>query len=392
MSMKKLFYSGAIGLILFEIMNVYFIMPMPGSQELDSIHLAYFLYTWRWVIRMVLIAMVIVGITAAFRGRSKWMAGILLLLAAGIAYLFNFRMTADKMFLEPENVVMASKSQNKLPGDRLVIGVEKNDEAKAYPVEFLAYHHQVRDSLGGKPIIVTYCSVCRTGRVFEPVVNGLPEQFRLVGMNHFNAMFEDATTKSWWRQVNGEAIAGSLKGAQLPEVVSRQMTVEKWFELYPEGLVMQPDEAFIHTYDPHGNFEKGKSKGSLTRTDSGSWKAKSWVIGIETDQSSKAYDWNELLAKRVINDTIGEKFIVLALASDGSSFAAFERPADKLFTLNDRDELHADSTLYDFAGKNLTAPTDHLIPIQASQEYWHSWHTFHPGTRRYEPASPDTEW
>jgi hypothetical protein len=40
-------------------------------------------------------------------------------------------------------------------------------------------------------------------------------------MDHFNAMFEDSQTKSWWRQVNGEAIAGPLKGKTLPEIPSQ---------------------------------------------------------------------------------------------------------------------------------------------------------------------------
>jgi hypothetical protein len=47
--MKKLFWFGLIGLLLFEIANVYFIMPMPGSQQMNSIDLAYFLYKWRWI-------------------------------------------------------------------------------------------------------------------------------------------------------------------------------------------------------------------------------------------------------------------------------------------------------------------------------------------------------
>ena len=51
--MKKLFWLGLIGLFLFEIANVYFIMPMPGSQDMNSIDLAYFLYTWRWLFRIL---------------------------------------------------------------------------------------------------------------------------------------------------------------------------------------------------------------------------------------------------------------------------------------------------------------------------------------------------
>ena len=46
--MKWLFYLGIFLLILFEAANVYFIMPMPGSQQMDSLPLAYFLFSWRW--------------------------------------------------------------------------------------------------------------------------------------------------------------------------------------------------------------------------------------------------------------------------------------------------------------------------------------------------------
>ena len=50
---KSFFYFGITGLILFEIANVYFIMPMPGSQDMNSIDLAYFLYRWRWVFQYI---------------------------------------------------------------------------------------------------------------------------------------------------------------------------------------------------------------------------------------------------------------------------------------------------------------------------------------------------
>jgi hypothetical protein len=59
--MKKLFYIGLIGLGLFEIANVYFIMPMPGSQQMDSIDVAYFLYTYRWLFRIAFGLMLILG-------------------------------------------------------------------------------------------------------------------------------------------------------------------------------------------------------------------------------------------------------------------------------------------------------------------------------------------
>ena len=39
--MRKLFYVGLVLLVLFELANVYFIMPMPYSQRVRSIEVAY---------------------------------------------------------------------------------------------------------------------------------------------------------------------------------------------------------------------------------------------------------------------------------------------------------------------------------------------------------------
>jgi hypothetical protein len=242
--MKKYLWSGLIGLLLFEIANVYFIMPMPGSQQMNSIDLAYFLYKWRWIFRGLFAAMIFIGLFRS-QWKRKWLLFFPFAIVAAAIYMTNFVMAADHMFYQPEKVLMVSSSENKVDTNRLVIGVANNGETKAYPIQFLGYHHQVQDTVGGKPMIITYCTVCRTGRVYQPLVNGKPEKFRLVGMDHFNAMFEDETTKSWWRQVTGEAITGKLKGQQLPEVFSTQTSLADWLYLNPKSLIMQADESFI---------------------------------------------------------------------------------------------------------------------------------------------------
>ena len=48
---RALFYVGVIGLALFELAKVYFIMPMPGSQRLATVEIAYAFYQWRWWVR-----------------------------------------------------------------------------------------------------------------------------------------------------------------------------------------------------------------------------------------------------------------------------------------------------------------------------------------------------
>jgi len=376
--MKKYFWLGLIGLLLFEIANVYFIMPMPGSQQMNSIDLAYFLYKWRWIFRGIFAAMIVIGLFKT-QWKRKWLLLFPLAIVAAVIYMTNFVMAADHMFYQPKKVLMVSSSENKVDTNRLVIGVANNGETKAYPIQFLGYHHQVQDTVGGKPMIITYCTVCRTGRVYEPLVNGKPEKFRLVGMDHFNAMFEDETTKSWWRQVSGEAITGKLKGQQLPEVLSTQTSLSDWLQLNPSSLIMQADESFIRSYDTTFKFESGASKSKLTGTDSLSWKDKSWVIGVKAGKERKAYDWNQLKKEKLIQDNIGSIPVLVVLSENEKSFFVFERPSENATFRLKGDTLLFNNYKLRIDGKGIDT-TFSLKPLPASQEFWHSWQAFNPGT------------
>jgi hypothetical protein len=379
--MKKLFYFSLAALTLFEVLNVYFIMPMPGSQQMNSIGVAYFLYSWRWIFRIAFGLMIVAGSISAFKTKRVWLPIIAIIPVIIVVYIFNFRMTADHMFLQPQSVEFKSRAENTLSDSSLVIAVAVDQQARAYPIRYIIYHHQVRDTIAGKPIMVTYCSVCRTGRVYEPSIDGKVENFRLVGMDHFNAMFEDETTKSWWRQVTGEAIAGSLKGHSLPEVESNQYSLKTFFTLHPFGKVMQPETVSINNYDSLARYERGQSKNKLTRTDTVAWRNKSWVLGVVAYNQAKAYDWLELRKKKIINDKIGNTPIVVALAADNKSFIALERNAHETFILRN-DSLISEHNKFDFAGRS--ADGSRGKTLKCYQEFWHSWQQFHPQTEMYK--------
>jgi hypothetical protein len=379
--MKKMFWLGILGLLLFEVANVYFIMPIPGSQQMNSIDLAYFLYQWRWVFRAVFGLLMVIGLLKT-NWKRKWVPFIPIAVVTVVVYMTNFVMAADHMFYQPQKYLLAAAKNNKIDSARLVIGIVENGEAKAYPIQLIGYHHQVQDTIAGKPVLITYCTVCRTGRVYEPVVNGKHETFRLVGMDHFNAMLEDATTKSWWRQVTGEAIAGKLKGQKLPEVLSTQTTLSEWLKLYPASLVMQPDPSFVSSYDTAFKYESGKSKSKLTGTDSLSWKNKSWIVGIKVDNIAKAYDWNRLKEERIVRDKIGFKTILIVLAADNKSFFAYELPTADNIVSAIGDTILVNNYRYRLDGKGIDTAVN-LKQINASQEFWHSWKTFNPETLKY---------
>lgn len=91
---------------------------------------------------------------------GRWWSRALVVLAlvplAGAAWLSRFNIF-EKMFapLGDSRFAPAAEASWVEDGD-LVLAVERNGEAAAYPVRQVAYHHIVQDVVGGVPVAVTY--------------------------------------------------------------------------------------------------------------------------------------------------------------------------------------------------------------------------------------------
>ena len=89
-------------------------------------------------------------------GRSQraamMLAGALVLAAATMARMnyfeWMFHPVAQPGFLKADDV--------KLDASEMVLALDFNGEARAYPIREMAYHHIVNDEVGGVPVAVTY--------------------------------------------------------------------------------------------------------------------------------------------------------------------------------------------------------------------------------------------
>jgi hypothetical protein len=390
---RSLLFTGLLLLFAAEILRVYFIMPFPGSQYKNTVLLAYWIGNNIIWIRILALALILFPLLTIFKSGRIWKKIVLastLILYGVIFFFFNYRFEADKMFYPPRQKTFVAAAIDTTNKNELVIGVAINGQAKAYPIRIIGYHHQVMDTIGHTPVMVTYCTVCRTGRVFSPFVNGKKETFRLVGMDHFNAMFEDAGTGSWWRQATGIAVAGPLKGTAFKQLPFKQLTLGAWLREYPASFVMQPDTFFKKRYEGLAAYDEGTIKSSLEKRDSASWKRKSWVVGILHNNAAKAYDWNELVKTKVINDSVEGMPVLLALENDEASFHVYDRFVNgaALYFQKGGNDMFTDETTHstwnmDGVCIDGTMKGEKLNPVQSYQEFWHSWSTFHPNTIKY---------
>jgi hypothetical protein len=90
--------------------------------------------------------------------RTRWKRGLAVL---GAAAVFGFAAFAriniyELMFHPVERPEFVAANATKLDGAEKVLAIRIGDQARAYPIRSISYHHVVNDRLGGVPIVATY--------------------------------------------------------------------------------------------------------------------------------------------------------------------------------------------------------------------------------------------
>jgi hypothetical protein len=139
-----------------------------------------------------------------------------------------------------------------------VMGLEINGDARAYPLRVLMWHEIVNDTVGDRPVTVTYCPLCNAALVFDRRINGEPDTFGTTGkLRNSDLVMYDRRTESWWQQFTGEAIAGELTGTKLDLVPSRLESWKNFKARHPDGKVLVPNNPGMRNYgtNPYQGYD-----------------------------------------------------------------------------------------------------------------------------------------
>jgi len=139
-----------------------------------------------------------------------------------------------------------------------VIGLVIDGDARAYPLRILLWHEIVNDTVGGVPVLVSYCPLCNSGVVFDRRLDGRVLSFGNTGrIRHFDMVMYDLETESWWQQFLGEAIVGDLTGKRMKPLPARLESVTAFLARAPRGKLLVPNDPRIRPYgaSPYVGFE-----------------------------------------------------------------------------------------------------------------------------------------
>lgn len=273
----------------------------------------------------------------------------------------------------------------------IVLGVEINGQAKAYPLFILVWHEIVNDVVGGVPISVTYCPLCYTNQVFERTIDGQAVEFGVSGkLYNSNLLMYDRLTDSYWSQALGQAVVGELAGMQLEIVPFDVIAWRDWKSLHQDTLVLTTDTGHIRAYnvDPYEDyFASDRVIFPVTNRDN-RLPLKTVILGFESDGKYKAYSQSDVENMRVINDYIAEKPILVTSMYEHNA-RAFERTVGEQtleFVYEDEKILDASTrSEWNYYGMAVSGEYvgQSLNRIGFSPGFWFEWAAFHPETDLY---------
>ncbi|NNL65600.1 MAG: DUF3179 domain-containing protein [Myxococcales bacterium] len=133
--------------------------------------------------------------------------------------------------------------------EEIVLGVARDGEARAYPVAILNWHELVNDTLGGDPILVSFCPLCGTGLAFDRRIGGKTRTFGVSGLLfRSDLLMFDRESESLWSQISAEALSGPQRGERLRLVRARMMEWGAWKRAHPDTTILSPETGHRRDY------------------------------------------------------------------------------------------------------------------------------------------------
>ena len=289
-----------------------------------------------------------------------------------------------------------------------VISVEVGGQSRAYPLAILIWHEIVNDTLGGVPIVVTFCPLCHTALVFDRQLDGTVHDFGTTGNLRFSDLvMYDRQTETWWQQATGQAIVGRLTGSKLTFLPAQLVSLAEFTAAHPGADSLSRDTGFSRSYgeNPYVGYDQADQKPFLyDGVVDGRLAPKERVVTLELANEPIAVPYTVLMSMGVVElGTDPDRIVVFwapgtrsaldSAAIDGGRDVGssgvfkpsaagrsltFSRPDDT----SDRIVDNETGSTWSVTGRATAGPLEgqSLEPVVHGDHFWFAWAAFAPGT------------
>lgn len=307
--------------------------------------------------------------------------------------------------LDNPNFITVADADRWLEAQEPVIAFELNGAAKAYPLQILTWHEIVNDTVGGVPVLATFCPLCNSAIVFERTLDGVVYDFGVSGkLRNSDLIMWDRQTESWWQQLTGAGIVGELTGQQLRLLPSSIVAWQDFKAAYPEAAVLSRDTGYRRNYgsNPYVGYDQvdqppflffGRQDDRLLPMER--------VAALTVGEAATAFPFALLEREGVVHYRVGGQDLAVFFqpgarsALDGPSIAAskavgatgvFERDFEgQRLTFQSDGTGFTDAetgSRWNILGQATDGPLagGQLTPIVHANHFWFAWAAFRPDT------------
>jgi len=304
-----------------------------------------------------------------------------------------------------------------IDGEAPVISLELDGEAKAYPMAIMTWHEITNDTIGGEPVVVTFCPLCNTALAFKATIDGVVSDFGTTGNLYFsNLIMYDRQTETWWQQATGLGVVGEQMGTQLDFLPAQITSLDQFETDHPDGTVLSRETGFQRDYgrNPYPGYDRADESPFLfSGTADGRIAPKERVATTGTGDQAIAFAYPQLSEVGVAAETVdGEPIVVFwapgtrsALGESSINESAdvgttgvyrpvvdgrtltFERLGDIEAPITDRET----GSTWSITGLATDGPltSTQLERLVSADHLWFSWAAFNPDTRIWTPPAGD---
>jgi len=366
---------------------------LPPIQALFPRISLYTYYRQRMVRRLLAVLGVIFLIPAWIDNPST--------LTAVFAGFVIFFWVASEFVLSPNKVIPPLDNPLALPGKKVdlpdetqVLGIIVEGRAHAWPMGILIPHHIINETVRGRPVAAAYCPACRSGYIYDPVVDGRRLTFEPVSVRRRNMIMRDRETGTIWQHETGEALMGKYRGKTLEVLGGELSNWKAWRSEHPETTICVRPKGYRHPsplgpvfgrlLDHSPKYIVGPGLSGLDRR----LGQRAFIAGISIGDFAKAYPMDVLQKRRIIRDQVGDHPVVIFYDASSDRVRCFSTGSLPPKTVLEMQEnLLCDPATdqgWDFSGNPMTGTQDALTPVRVLRQWWLAWSEYHPGASIYE--------
>lgn len=218
--------------------------------------------------------------------------------------------------IDKPEFVNVQEAKSWIKDNEPIVFVKIGLHVKAYPIQILIWHEIVNDVLANKSILVSFCPLCNSTIVFDRIHNGKLYDFGTSGLlRNSDLVMYDRQSETLWQQFTGRAIVGDKAGEKLTMLPSSMISFKEYYSTYPKGLVLSKKTGFSRNYgnNPYVGYDDINNSPFLYNDpiDKRLKPMRRVVTLVGDNNKAKAYPYNILKNKKVINDNFNGEQIVL---------------------------------------------------------------------------------